>query len=549
MPAEDTSLRASAIRPFPFAPARRGARAEQERQRLRVLTVGLALLGTLVALEWAHRLEFSLGVLYVFPIVVAAPVLTRTQVVLTALGCALIRGALAPDVGLLEFWLRFLMASLAYAGIGLLVVEQSRGRRRMQRAFQRVKQEKTMRVRAEDRLRVLADSSPAGIITLDARARVLAANRAVHDMLGFRPEELAGRSIAEHLPIFAGALRGTGDGRPIRTSASSWAKHANGVLFPITVWFSTYGEGTGRCLAGIIVDNSEEMRDREREAFRHFLDYNRLLAGAVSHEIRNLCSAIRVVAASLERRTGLGDHADFRALSQLTEGLSRMASFELQQSDAPDVGLIDAHLVLDQLRVVIEPDWQDIGGEIHWHLDPEPLPVTADAHALLQVFLNLSQNALRAVQRGGRPTLDIWTHRDGPRLIVSVRDAGPGVADRSVLFQPFGPDAEGTGLGLYVSRALMRNFGGDLRFVPTHDGCRFDVVLQAASASRSSSSPVSSPVPSPVSSAASASASSPSPAPASSSSPASAATSASTSTSASMSMSMPTSDMSSPPTA
>lgn len=455
-------------------------RAGLARQRALALGVAATLLATIMALEWFHQLEFSLGVLYVIPIVVAATVSTRTQVITASLACALIRGALGPDLGLLEFWLRFAMASLAYTGIGLLVVEQSQGRRRVQRAFARLKQEKTMRFRAEDRLRILADSSPAGIITLDDRARVLAANRAMHDMLGFAQHELAGRGIAEHLPILASALRGTPDGRPVRASASSWAKNANGVLFPVTVWFSTYGKGRDRCLAGIIVDDSEEMRDRERESFKHFVDYNRLLAGAVSHEIRNLCSAIRVVMTNLARRPELAGQPDFVALSQLTEGLGHIASFELRQRQSLSVSWIDVHRVLDQLRVVIEPDWHEIGGEIHWRFAPQLPAAAADTHALLQVFLNLTQNALRAVQQGGRPTLDIWTHRDGDRIIVSVRDAGPGLRDRdpSVLFEPFRPDADGAGLGLYVSRTLLRNVGGDLLFVPTHDGCRFDVVLR-----------------------------------------------------------------------
>ncbi len=97
---------------------------------------------------------------------------------------------------------------------------------------------------------------------------------------------------------------------------------------------------------------------------------------------------------------------------------------------------------------------------------------------MLQVFLNLSQNALRAVQQvPGEPHLTIGAHRDGTSVLVSVRDSGPGVLDTSLLFQPFREDSDGSGLGLYISRAIVRTFGGDLRFVPTDAGCRFDVIL------------------------------------------------------------------------
>jgi signal transduction histidine kinase len=48
------------------------------------------------------------------------------------------------------------------------------------------------------------------------------------------------------------------------------------------------------------------------------------------------------------------------------------------------------------------------------------------------------------------------------------------------LFQPFRNEADGSGLGLYVSRALIESFGGELRFEPVDTGCCFVIVLQAA---------------------------------------------------------------------
>jgi two-component system, LuxR family, sensor kinase FixL len=159
------------------------------------------------------------------------------------------------------------MATLAYSGVGLFVAESTRNRRTALAAYAQIRLEKEIRHRAEDQLKILVESSPAAILTLNYRAEVLGANRAAHEMLGYRfPGELVGRSIADSVPVLAGALRVTTD-MPIRTATSSWARRSSGVTFPVAAWFSTYGEGEERCLAAILVDSSEEAREREQEAF------------------------------------------------------------------------------------------------------------------------------------------------------------------------------------------------------------------------------------------------------------------------------------------
>lgn len=441
-----------------------------------MLTVALALLASIMALEWYSNLDYSLGIFYVFPIVAAGTVLSHREMVVAACLCAFLRGQFTVPPTPIESYLRFAMATLAYAGVGMLIVEMTQRRRRVVQAYEQLRVEKAMRYQAEHSLRLLAESSPAGIVTLDAAGEVLSINRAALDMLGVSSAgDLAGATLQQQVPMFASVLQTPTD-RPMRASATSWARRANGQLFPITVWFSTFGEGQGRCLAGILVDTSEEVRDREREGFRHFHDYNRLLAGAVAHEIRNMCSAIRVVTTNLGRKPGLAEDVDFRALTNLVDGLARIASFELRAGSVASV-TVDLHQVFDQLRVVIEPDWVDINGQVTWRLGDATLRVPADAHALLQVFLNLTQNSLRAVQGREQPHLEIHARQDVDAVIVSVIDSGIGVRDPSILFQPFRPDADGSGLGLYISRAVVRTFGGDLEYVPVDRGCRFDVIL------------------------------------------------------------------------
>jgi len=62
---------------------------------------------------------------------------------------------------------------------------------------------------------------------------------------------------------------------------------------------------------------------------------------------------------------------------------------------------------------------------------------------------------------------------------VRVRDSGPGISSTENLFQPFQKGAQSTGLGLYISRAFMRSFRGELRHEAVSEGCSFVIELAA----------------------------------------------------------------------
>jgi signal transduction histidine kinase len=90
----------------------------------------------------------------------------------------------------------------------------------------------------------------------------------------------------------------------------------------------------------------------------------------------------------------------------------------------------------------------------------------------MQVFLNLVKNSERAMESSpsSERTLTIATSYisspSTPRVRVRVRDTGTGVQHPELLFKPFQQQASATGLGLYLSRALMRTFSGELRYEP-----------------------------------------------------------------------------------
>jgi signal transduction histidine kinase len=85
---------------------------------------------------------------------------------------------------------------------------------------------------------------------------------------------------------------------------------------------------------------------------------------------------------------------------------------------------------------------------------------------LRQVVTNLVKNALEAAGAGGTLRVDI--RHEGGRVTLDVADSGPGVKDddRGRLFEPFfTTKANGTGLGLAVSRGIARAHGGDLELL------------------------------------------------------------------------------------
>ncbi|MBK6461118.1 MAG: ATP-binding protein [Myxococcales bacterium] len=96
---------------------------------------------------------------------------------------------------------------------------------------------------------------------------------------------------------------------------------------------------------------------------------------------------------------------------------------------------------------------------------------------------NLMRNAVEASPRGARVEVAVEQGSAGAR--VSIRDWGPGVDQQAepCLFEPFFTQkAEGTGLGLVLSRATARAHGGDLRFERRVDGACFVLSLPEDSA-------------------------------------------------------------------
>jgi C4-dicarboxylate-specific signal transduction histidine kinase len=220
------------------------------------------------------------------------------------------------------------------------------------------------------------------------------------------------------------------------------------------------------------------MRDREEEGLHHLLTGNQIATAAIAHEVRNVSEAMAMLCEDLRRRHDLAQDSALRGLDSLVGGLEAIASFELQ-AGPHEVEEVPLREVLDNFRIVIEPAWREIDGVVLWQA-PEDLPsVKAQSHGLLQVCLNLAQNSLRAVQERAIRELQVAISQQREKVEIRFQDSGPGVASPAELFRPFQQGAIGSGLGLYVSRFLIRQYGGELRFEPSQQGSCFVIELDA----------------------------------------------------------------------
>jgi two-component system sensor kinase FixL len=448
----------------------------------RAVLARAALLTAIIALvDWRIDLNISFGFLYMFPMLLLGTTLSRWQVLTAAVACSALSDLFDPFPFVYPVSLpQDILVFCALAGAGLFSYEATRSKRMERENLARIEREMSARREAEEQLEFLINSSPAAIFTMDGAGRILLANAAAHRLLACDAESLPGHSISEYLAALGHVPSLDSSTQAFRTEMQCRGQRGNGEAFLANVFFSTYSTAAGSRLAALVVDASDDLREREEFNLDRLLAGSRILVSAVSHEIRNVCGAIAVIHQNLLRSGVLRGHQDFEALGALVDTLHRIASLELKQSKPDEaVSGIDLGEVLSDLRIVLEPYCRDSGITVKWEV-PAQLPlVWADSHTLLQVFLNLTKNSERALQDCEPKEIFISARITPTSVVLSFSDTGPGLTTSDNLFQPFQKGAAATGLGLYLSRAFMRSFGGDLRHDASSPGCCFLVELAA----------------------------------------------------------------------
>lgn len=215
-------------------------RAWEDRSRTLVLAVSGALIIVIAIADWWTKPFVAFGVLYLFPIILAAGFLPRWAVVLIGMGCAVLSeqfSSLEPSSVRLAF------ETLALGGCGLFVAELVRNRR--------------LTLEGQARLKALVETSPAAIVTVDENGFIELVNHAAVELLIPRDGKLVGNPISAFLPELHHALRWE-EAPQFRATMQCRGHRGNGETFTADVWFSTYKEGTTHKLAAIVADVTEE---------------------------------------------------------------------------------------------------------------------------------------------------------------------------------------------------------------------------------------------------------------------------------------------------
>jgi len=166
----------------------------------------------------------------------------------------------------------------------------------------------------------------------------------------------------------------------------------------------------------------------------------------------------------LSQTLGKATHEAIRA----AEVLRRLRDF--YQGTGPQVsGPADAAACCASVYELLEPRMRRQGIRAQLVLPAHLPPVAGDRTQIEMVLHNLVSNAMDAVAgnaRGGRELL-LEARLQGDTVHVTVQDSGPGVAEEAMpqLFEPFNTTkSDGMGLGLAISRNLMRAQGGELTY-------------------------------------------------------------------------------------
>jgi len=210
----------------------------EPRNRAAVLLTSVVIVLAIAAVDWWTKPYVSLGFLYLFPIMLAAGFLPRWAIACMGLACALLSERFS-NLDPADAPIRSSFEALALVGSGLFISEVLRNRR--------------LRLASQERLRVLVETSPAAIVTVDEHGSIELANRAATELMAPRDGDLIGQPIAAFLPELHHALRWE-EGPQFRSSMQCRGHRGNGESFLADVWFSSYKEGSQPKLAAIIAD-------------------------------------------------------------------------------------------------------------------------------------------------------------------------------------------------------------------------------------------------------------------------------------------------------
>jgi PAS domain S-box-containing protein len=361
----------------------------------------------------------------------------------------------------------------------------------------------------------IVDTALAAIVATDAEGRIVEFNPAAEAMLGFARGDVLGRPVGEVIvperhraAHHAGMARMTRGGQPrvMGRRIEMAALRADGSELAVEMVLGRAEVDGEVHYTASLFDLTAQRRaadeiERQREQLRQsekLTAMGSLLAG-VAHELNNPLAIVMGRASLLEEKTeGTSLAADAARIREAAERCGRIVKtfLNMARQRPAERGSVQLNDLVRAAHEMLGYTFRSHGIVIELNLEPNLPEIAADADQIGQVVLNLLVNAQQALaatdqdDRRVRLTTGLERRRDAEpgrppreqRVWLRVADNGPGVPEdlRERLFEAFfttKPEGIGTGLGLAVSRGIVREHGGDLALERPPGGACFRVSL------------------------------------------------------------------------
>jgi two-component system sensor histidine kinase PilS (NtrC family) len=323
---------------------------------------------------------------------------------------------------------------------------------------------------------VVVNSIHSGLMTADLAGRVLHLNEFGSSILGREEREVRGQVVRELLDsvlLEPSALNARAAHRGLARLDIPY-QHPDGGIRDLGVSVSPLATAEpGQRGYLLVFQDLTEIRRREREVrLREKLAAVGEMAAHLAHEIRNPLGSISGSAQVLMNEGNMSAEQE-SLLAIITRESKRLSDtlnqFLYQARPTLTRSPVDLGRLIAE-AVTLLRNGPEVGAahQVDFAADRGPHVCMADPDQILQVFWNLTRNALEAMPAGG--ILSVRLTSDGDEVGLSFRDQGRGMGreEQRRVFEPFQSGSPmGTGIGLAIVYRIVREHAGDITVTST----------------------------------------------------------------------------------